>query len=116
MVNTYKNIRTAESSAHDNIPRSYSSEQVDNDRYDKDIVNVFLNLAVKHVSSTLAFLKGFTVSTDTRAELYLAVAAIGGLFCQVPGSYSVAEAMYHDSRRLLHNAVSVLNLTQLSSC
>ena len=87
-------------------PQRWLSQRPNLELYDSEVINVFLNLAVSHLGRTFTFLESFAVQENTRPELYLAVAAIGGLFCQVTGSYKVAEAMYHDSRRLLHEIVS----------
>ena len=99
-----------EASVMDNHPQRWFSEAPNLERYDASIVNVFLNLAVKNLGSTFKCLEDFAVIADTRCELYMAVAATGGLFCQMPGSYAVAEAMYHDSRRILLSAVSLPGL------
>lgn len=107
MVEDYKRSTTVnETSALNSHPQQWFSECPDLERYDASITNVFLNLAVKNLGPTFSCLENFTVTGATRPELYMAVAAVGGLFCQVSGSYSVAEAMFHDSRRLLLSAVS----------
>lgn len=86
-------------------PQRWLSQPPNLELYDSEVINIFLNLAVNHLGPTFTFLETFATDTTTRPELYLAVAAIGGLFCQVLGSYKIAEAMFHDSRRLLHEIV-----------
>lgn len=69
--------------------------------HDNDVVNVFLNLFHKHIPETFPLFDEAAVSQKRRAEYCLAMAATGGLFCSVPGSFEVARSMYNDARRLL---------------
>ena len=77
------------------------------DSYDDEVVNVFVNLARVNICSTFKVFSDFVVHGNTPHELYLAMAALGGLFCQVQGSYKVAKTMYNDARRLLMASVSI---------
>lgn len=100
MIQDYKAYRSmGDISTLDSSPQQWFSEPVDLQRYDEMIVNVFINLAVKNLGPTLPCLEGFAVHADTRLELYMAVAAVGGTFCRASGSYNVAAAMWHDARR-----------------
>lgn len=69
--------------------------------HDKEVVNVFLNLFHDHIPETFPLFNDSTVNQNTRVEHCLAMAATGGLFCSVPGSFEVAKSMYNDARRLL---------------
>lgn len=100
MIQAYKLYQSAdETPMLDSSPQRWFSEPVDLERYDTAVVNVFIDLAVKNLGPTFSCLEDFTVHPDTRPELYMAVAAVGGLFCRVPDSYRVAAAMWHDARR-----------------
>ena len=73
--------------------------------YDKDIVNVFLNLGRRHLATTFAVFANFEADAGTSEELCLVMAAVGGLFCEVPGSTKIAKSLYNDSRRILLESV-----------
>lgn len=77
------------------------SEAPDLKNHDTDVLNVFLNLFHKHIPETFPLFAGTTVNAGSKPEYYLVMAAIGGLFCSVPGSHEVAKSMYNDARRLL---------------
>lgn len=68
--------------------------------YNKDIVKVFLRTFRRYIPETFPLFKNFAVGRQNRAAYTLAIAATGGLFCTVPGSAEVANAMYNDARRL----------------
>ena len=70
-------------------------------RYDPDIINVFLNLAQRHLGDAFPLFSSFEATPDTEAELCLATAAIGALYCSISGSIKIARSLYHDARRLL---------------
>ncbi|SPO04334.1 uncharacterized protein DNG_07018 [Cephalotrichum gorgonifer] len=69
--------------------------------YDGDVINILLNLSKTHISSTFAIFSDFEANSDTRAELWLAMAAVGGLYCTVYSGTNVAKMLFNDSRRLL---------------
>ncbi|KEF61798.1 uncharacterized protein A1O9_03368 [Exophiala aquamarina CBS 119918] len=68
--------------------------------YDEEVINILLNLARTHLSSTFAIFSDFEVLPDTKEELCLAMAAVGGLFCTVSESAKVARKLYNDARRM----------------
>jgi hypothetical protein len=70
-------------------------------RYDPDIINVFLNLARSHLGDAFPLFSSFQATSDTEAELCLATAAIGALYCSISGSIKIARSLYNDARRLL---------------
>ena len=98
----------------DSGPRAWFSDPPRPELYDIEVMNIFIHLAITHLESTFRMLSGFVITDQTQTELHLAMAAVGGLYCHVPGSYKVAKALYHDARRLffasttqtLHSTVS----------
>jgi hypothetical protein len=70
-------------------------------QYDEQIINVFLNLGRNHLADTFPVYASFQAVFITKVELCLAMAAVGALYCTVPGSMKVARSLYHDARRLL---------------
>ncbi|KAJ9608016.1 hypothetical protein H2200_007004 [Cladophialophora chaetospira] len=69
--------------------------------HNEDIVRVFSRTFRKHIPQTFTLFKEPTVSGKGRDAYTLALAAVGGLFCDVPGSSEVSKSMYNDARRLL---------------
>lgn len=67
--------------------------------YDKDVLNILLNLAQTNLSSTFKVFSKFEYNGDTNYELCLAMAAVGGLFSTTHGSTAVAKSLYNDARR-----------------
>jgi hypothetical protein len=70
-------------------------------RHDPEIVNVFLNLFAIHVATTFTTFQNFHITENTPASLILAMAAVGGLFCKIEGSFRIARAMHNDARRIM---------------
>jgi hypothetical protein len=68
--------------------------------YDPDIINVLLNIARVHLADPFPIFSTFEAKPGMREELCLAMAAVGGLYCTIPGSTKIAKALYNDSRRL----------------
>ncbi|EXJ67491.1 uncharacterized protein A1O5_09504 [Cladophialophora psammophila CBS 110553] len=68
--------------------------------YDRDVLNVFLNLAKVHMASTFKILLPFEAPDGVEEELVAAMAAVGGLFCDVEGSQKVASVLYNDARKM----------------
>ncbi|KAJ9609571.1 hypothetical protein H2200_005898 [Cladophialophora chaetospira] len=69
--------------------------------YDKDMVNVLLNIAKRQLDGTFALLIPFLTSADVEEELIMAISAVGALYCDVVGSDKIAKACYNDARRIL---------------
>jgi hypothetical protein len=70
-------------------------------RHDPEIVNVFLNLFAIHVATTFTTFSNFKITENTPSSLILAMAAVGGLFCKLDGSFRIARAMHNDARRIM---------------
>ena len=69
--------------------------------YDQDTINILLNLSRNHISTTFAVFSDFEANHDTRTELCLAMAAVGGLYCTAHAGTEVAKMLFNDARRLL---------------
>jgi hypothetical protein len=67
--------------------------------YDTAVVNILLNIAKRHLSSTFRFLCDFKATVDTPNELWMSMAAVGGLFSGIEGSATIAKSLYNDARR-----------------
>lgn len=74
--------------------------------HDLEIVNVFLTIFSRRVPESFRLFHDPTFTPQTKPELILAAAAVGGLYCTVEGSFNFAKAMHNDSRRLLLAYVS----------
>lgn len=70
-------------------------------RHDPEIVNAFLNLFAIHAATTFTTFQDFHITESTPASLILAMAAVGGLFCKIDGSFRIARAMHNDARRIM---------------
>ena len=54
-----------------------------------------------NLSGTFALFSNFEANHDTRVELCLAMAAVGGLYCTAYAHMKVAKMLFNDARRLL---------------
>lgn len=68
--------------------------------YDEEVINILLNLARTHISSSFAIFSDFEVTPETPVELCLAMSAVGGLYCSAEGGTKVAKKLFNDSRRM----------------
>lgn len=82
--------------------------------YDKDVINVLLNLAKKQLADAFPVFLPFEFFGGADAELVVAMAAVGALFCDVEGSHKIARACYNDARRIA--LAKVTCLTSASAC
>jgi len=69
--------------------------------YDPLVINVFIGIFQTHVVPTFSCFDNFRIGSTTPEEVYLAMAAAGGLYCTVPGSEKMAKGLYHVARRKL---------------
>lgn len=86
--------------------RWYSSSP-DLSIYDIKVIEIFASLACENLSEIFPVFEGFEVTADAGNELCLAMASVGGLFCQAPDSFRVARTMYNDARRLTLSQVAL---------
>ncbi len=77
--------------------------------YDEEVMNVFVNITKHHLIKTFPILDDFMAAENPRKALHLAYAAVGGLFCNIPGRFKVVNSMYNDARRMLLDPVSILS-------
>jgi len=75
-------------------------------KFDRVVINHFLNIFLKQVPFTLTSFLDFVIRESTIEEEILAIAAVGGLYSTTSGSHIVAKAMCADARRLLLTRVS----------
>lgn len=68
--------------------------------YDKEVINVLLNVARGHLATVFRIFSDFQATKDTTHELCLAMAAVGGLYSSVEGSTTIAKSLYNDARRI----------------
>ncbi|KAH8879507.1 hypothetical protein GQ53DRAFT_774903 [Thozetella sp. PMI_491] len=68
--------------------------------HDTHIVQAFLEEFLANMDAIFPTFSASTVSLNTLPDLILAMAAVGGLFSKVEGSFRVAMSLYTDARRL----------------
>ncbi|KAI0131929.1 hypothetical protein BJ170DRAFT_679828 [Xylariales sp. AK1849] len=76
-------------------------------RNDRVIINEFLRLFQARVANWFSCFRQATIviTKKTRREWYLAMAALGGLYCPVEGSNRIARWLYHCARQQLFSYV-----------
>ncbi|KAJ5062299.1 hypothetical protein J3E74DRAFT_473886 [Bipolaris maydis] len=70
------------------------------DKFDRVIVNHFINLFLQELPSMFSSWDNFRIRKTTTEEEVLAMAAVGGLYSTTSGSHVMARAMSGDARRL----------------
>ncbi|KAK5689348.1 hypothetical protein LTR97_012912 [Elasticomyces elasticus] len=68
--------------------------------YDKEVLNVLLNVARRHLGPTFELFARYEAQNDSESELCLAMAAIGALYLGVECGTTLSKALYNDARRL----------------
>ncbi|KAK4944569.1 hypothetical protein LTR10_016003 [Elasticomyces elasticus] len=87
----------------------YSTPPNIND-HNKDIIRIFEKIFRRNIPRTFSLFEATsTTGCKHRPAYILAMTAVGGLFCTVPGSAEVAKSMYNDARRLLLTSVNIRN-------
>ena len=66
--------------------------------FDRVIINVFLGISQRHICEFFECFRDFCIEKDTPEELYLAMAAVGGLYCSQEGSTRIAHWLYQGAR------------------
>lgn len=74
--------------------------------YDLEVLNALINIFMRHASGVFSSFKGFCVHSSMLPEQLLAMAAVGALFCDVPGSSQIGRVPYTDSLRMVAAHVS----------
>jgi hypothetical protein len=75
--------------------------------HDPDIINYFLNKFMCHVAPMMPTFKDLESTSNEVCGLILAMAAVGGLFCPIEGSFRISLAMHTDAKRLAMSRVSI---------
>ncbi|KEF60626.1 uncharacterized protein A1O9_02187 [Exophiala aquamarina CBS 119918] len=112
IATAYEKLRqfsTAEFISRPSSPSAQSQHQrwlanlasVQSPKVDRAIINVFLGLFQSRLSETFQHFRGFYIRKDTPTELYLAMAAVGGLYCSIAGSADVARWLYYSAQHKL---------------
>ena len=78
---------------------------------DRRILSEFLWQFDQHISGCIPCFKDrpMLFTRNTRRELYLTMAAVGGLICPTPGSTAIAKSLYNYARLLLMTFVGHIN-------
>lgn len=71
---------------------------IENTKYDMDVLNVFLNLFRIHLSQTFRCFEQFAITHTTPLELTLAMAGVGALYCSTTDAFKIAKALYNSAR------------------
>ena len=83
--------------------------------FDRVILNTFIGIAHSHIASLFDCFNGFLVFRNTPEELYLAMAAVGGLYCRQEGSTKIAMWYYNNARLKLLAKVRPMHISLLLS-
>ncbi|KAK1807489.1 hypothetical protein LTR12_018164 [Friedmanniomyces endolithicus] len=68
--------------------------------YDKEVLNVLLNVARRHLGTTFELYANYEAQGDSEPELCLAMAAVGALYLGAECGATLSKALYNDARRL----------------
>lgn len=68
--------------------------------FDSDIVNYFINGFMTNNAVAFQTFEALKIDDQTLPDVVLAMAAVGGLFSTLPGSFDISVALYNDARRL----------------
>ncbi|KAK0246881.1 hypothetical protein LTS09_017975 [Friedmanniomyces endolithicus] len=71
-----------------------------NQIYDKEVLNVLLNVARRHLGTTFELYANYEAQGDSEPELCLAMAAVGALYLGAECGATLSKALYNDARRL----------------
>lgn len=80
--------------------------------YDLEVLNALINIFMRHASGVFSSFEGFCIHHSMLPEQLLAMAAVGALFCDVPGSSHIGRVLYTDSFRMVaaHVSLNMLGL------
>ena len=73
--------------------------------FDRAITDVFIRLFQDSVCDFFPVFRGFRITPNTPQYLYLAMAAVGGLYCTTAGSMRMATWYTYNARRQLFTSV-----------
>lgn len=116
MQNYFEQNSRPSSPRHDKPKHRWFSAPPRFQIYDEQVMTVFVDIANHHLTKAFPIFADSTAAEDSRKELRLAHAAVGGLFCNIPGRFKVVNSMYNDARRILLDPVTILENLDLSAC
>ncbi|KAK0287555.1 hypothetical protein LTR35_004030 [Friedmanniomyces endolithicus] len=82
------------------LPFDWCSTTPDPRMYDLDVLDIWVDIAVGCIGTMFPIFKEFQVDEGTTDALYVAMAAVGGVYCNVENSFHLAKVMFNDARRL----------------
>ncbi|KAK1059816.1 hypothetical protein LTR12_006864 [Friedmanniomyces endolithicus] len=82
------------------LPFDWCSAIPDPRMYDLDVLEIWVDIAVRCIGTLFPVFKNFQVDEGTTDALYVAMAAVGGVYCNVENSFHLAKVMFNDARRL----------------
>ena len=82
------------------MERSWYSSPPKLQMYDREVINVLLNVARRHLGTTFEMFAHYEAEADSEPELCLAMAAVGALYLGVECGATMSKALYNDARRL----------------
>ncbi len=109
MQHYFEQISRPSSPHHGKLKHQWFSTPPRFQIHDEDVVNLFSSVTKHHLTKDFPILADFPGADNPRKELHLAYAAVGGLFCNIPGRFKVVNSMYNDARRMLLDPVSMLH-------
>ena len=75
-------------------------------RYDLDLLEALITVFERHFSSVFISFQDLKISSQTLTAQITAMAALGALFTDIPGSHIVARLLVNDSQRILTDAMT----------
>lgn len=116
MVDYFSRRSRASSPTRQVARRSWYSSRPGLHHYDRDVINILLNVGRAHISTTFPIFSNFVATNDTSQQLCLAMAAIGALYSTAEGSNTAAKTLYNDARILqLDMFLNEVNSTFISA-
>ncbi|KAK3114901.1 hypothetical protein LTR53_006322, partial [Teratosphaeriaceae sp. CCFEE 6253] len=97
--NSKRTVPRKEDQARNALLEWYSAGP-DSRMYDLDVLDIWIECAIACIGQSFPLFQTFNVDESTKDELYIAMAAVGGVFCGAEGSFNLARVMYNDARRL----------------
>ncbi|CAK7222525.1 hypothetical protein SEUCBS140593_004928 [Sporothrix eucalyptigena] len=77
---------------------------------DRMVLDAFLDLFEQHVTDAFECFRAFAIDRATPPELYLSMAAVGGLYCSTAGAVKIATWLCETARRKLLTKFIALQL------
>ena len=104
--NTSANVTQSTTLPQQNAPNWLQGLRSSIGHFDKDIVNYFLEKFFLTTVGAFPTFESFRIESSTLPDVILAMAAVGGLFSRIDGSFDISLSMYMEARRLVLGRVS----------